>query len=240
MKRKTGIRFSSGIATVLTERMLDLIAILSCSLVRHRLVATSRRFTLEQRCCSDNVGLVAGAILLAMLAFVIGIVLATGSIRRVHERLGPSSRSASAIRGCISSTRSPARSAIERSIPRAFAESHGAHGHHLGVPLLAVLVRRRWRWRTTCRSSSCYLLTGVTIVGMMIPTPGGVGGFHKVVQVALIRFYALRHRQLGRARARSLHVVGTLPVRHRRPGALCERRAERGGSCRRLVKRREE
>jgi uncharacterized membrane protein YbhN (UPF0104 family) len=51
----------------------------------------------------------------------------------------------------------------------------------------------------------------VSIVGMMIPTPGGVGGFHKVCQVALIQFYAFGIDD-SVALALVLHIVGTAPV----------------------------
>jgi uncharacterized membrane protein YbhN (UPF0104 family) len=58
---------------------------------------------------------------------------------------------------------------------------------------------------------SSFLMTGVTIIGLMIPTPGGIGGFHKATQMALISFYAF-DVDSSVALAVILHIVGTLPV----------------------------
>ncbi len=59
--------------------------------------------------------------------------------------------------------------------------------------------------------SSGFFLTSVTILGLMIPTPGGVGGFHKAVQVVLTNFY---HFNVSASVAVALvvHIVGVLPV----------------------------
>jgi hypothetical protein len=51
----------------------------------------------------------------------------------------------------------------------------------------------------------------VATVGIAIPTPGGVGGFHKLCQWLLTTFY---HFDIDASVATAVlfHVVGTLPV----------------------------
>jgi hypothetical protein len=210
MKRKTGIRFSTGIATVLTERVLDLIAIL-VMLCWFVVASTSNAaFTQEQRLLLRSVGLVAGAILVSMLVFVTGIVLATAAIRRLHERIGQL---------LPLRARDPWMHFFDT-----FAQSfRGAAQHPAAFAKVIALTIITWTclssqfWFTSLAMShdlpflSCFLLTGVSIVGMMIPTPGGVGGFHKVCQVALIQFYAFGIDD-SVALALVLHIVGTAPV----------------------------
>ena len=58
---------------------------------------------------------------------------------------------------------------------------------------------------------SSYFISGTTTVGLAIPTPGGVGGFHKVCQVILTNFYAF-DIDTSVAAALLFHIVGTLPV----------------------------
>src|SRR6185436_13891944 len=58
---------------------------------------------------------------------------------------------------------------------------------------------------------SSFLVTGVTTVGVAIPTPGGIGGFHKVCQMALTRFYNF-DVDSSVAVAVLFHIIGTLPI----------------------------
>ncbi len=58
---------------------------------------------------------------------------------------------------------------------------------------------------------SSFLLTGATTIGIAIPTPGGVGGFHKVCQYVLTTFYGF-DIDTSVAVAVLFHIVGTLPV----------------------------
>ena len=58
---------------------------------------------------------------------------------------------------------------------------------------------------------SSIFVTGITTVGLAIPTPGGVGGFHKACQLVLTNFYGF-DIDSSVATAVLFHVVGTLPV----------------------------
>jgi uncharacterized membrane protein YbhN (UPF0104 family) len=64
---------------------------------------------------------------------------------------------------------------------------------------------------------SSFFVTGVTTVGLAIPTPGGIGGFHKACQLVLTRFYRF-DVESSIAVAVLFHVIGTLPVLGGRTG----------------------
>src|SRR4029079_6560457 len=66
------------------------------------------------------------------------------------------------------------------------------------VAVLSFLLWRHVRGRVyfLCRAfrldlapAASILIVVVTLIGLAIPTPGGVGGFHKLCQVALTMFY---------------------------------------------------
>jgi uncharacterized protein (TIRG00374 family) len=56
-----------------------------------------------------------------------------------------------------------------------------------------------------------YLLVTMTVIGLAIPTPGGVGGFHKAAQVGLTAFFGV---ELNRATAMAIvyHAICFLPI----------------------------
>ena len=58
---------------------------------------------------------------------------------------------------------------------------------------------------------SSLFLTAATTVGIAIPTPGGVGGFHKVCQYVMTTYYRF-DIDSSVAVAVLFHIVGTLPV----------------------------
>jgi uncharacterized membrane protein YbhN (UPF0104 family) len=58
---------------------------------------------------------------------------------------------------------------------------------------------------------AAFFVTGVTTVGLAIPTPGGVGGFHKACQLVLTHFYGFDINS-SVATAVLFHIVGTIPV----------------------------
>ncbi|MGK2856673.1 MAG: lysylphosphatidylglycerol synthase transmembrane domain-containing protein [Thermoanaerobaculia bacterium] len=210
MKQKTGARFSSSIATVLTERVLDLVAILGMLCWFVVAATTDAAFTSEQRLLLRSVGIVSGAILAAMLFFVVGILVATAAIRRFHERLGNlmPHRFRDPWMHFFDTFTSSFRIAAEH--PRAFVKVIA-----LTIVTWACLASQFWFTARALAHDlpylSSFLMTGVTIVGLMIPTPGGVGGFHKACQVALMQFYAFGIDD-SVALAVVFHIVGTAPV----------------------------
>ena len=58
---------------------------------------------------------------------------------------------------------------------------------------------------------AAFLLTTLAVIGLAVPTPGGMGGFHKATQVGLTLFFAV---ELNRATAIAIayHAVCFLPI----------------------------
>lgn len=56
-----------------------------------------------------------------------------------------------------------------------------------------------------------YLLVAVSVIGLAVPTPGGIGGFHKAAQVGLTLFFAV---ELSRATAFAIvhHAICFIPI----------------------------
>jgi uncharacterized membrane protein YbhN (UPF0104 family) len=56
-----------------------------------------------------------------------------------------------------------------------------------------------------------FLLVALSVIGLAIPTPGGVGGFHKATQVGLTVFFAV---EINRATAIAIahHAICFLPI----------------------------
>lgn len=75
-----------------------------------------------------------------------------------------------------------------------------------------------WQVRTTMLAFGldqplrvAYLLVTLSIIGLAIPTPGGVGGFHKAVQIGLVSFLGVEHN-LATGVAIAYHAVCFLPI----------------------------
>ncbi|HEX2833734.1 MAG TPA: lysylphosphatidylglycerol synthase transmembrane domain-containing protein [Thermoanaerobaculia bacterium] len=212
LARRTNHRFSGALGTVLTERVLDLASILTMFVIFAVLrwnefshdPAVARWFYIVRA------GAIASAlILVALICFIIGLYFFRERVRRMHEWLG-------------------------RFVPKRFRESWMhffdtftetlAIARHPSA-LLKVLFCTVGVW--ICLTSqfwfatkavahplpfdSSFFVTGVTTVGLAIPTPGGVGGFHKACQLVLTRFYGF-DVDSSVAVAVLFHIIGTLPV----------------------------
>lgn len=208
LARRTNFRFSGALGTVLVERMLDLTSILLLfaifAFLRWNEFSHNRWFVIVR-----SGAIAATVILIAMVAFVVGLAFFRDSVRRLHERLG-------------------------RLLPLRFRESW-MHFFDTFVETLKLAKHRValvkviactigvWFCLTAQFSfatmalhrplpfDSSFFVTGVTTVGLAIPTPGGVGGFHKACQLVLTNFY---HFDVNSSVAVAVvfHVIGTLPV----------------------------
>lgn len=209
MKRMGGVRFASAIATSLAEKVLDLLAILLMLSVFVGLTVLDPAFEPGQMVLLEGLGLVTSVILVAMVSFLLGVIFFTDRIRVTHEWLG---------KFLPERFREPWMHFFET-----FTGSFKVARHPRAFVRVLVMTALTW----ACLSSefwfvasamgydlpfrSSFLMTGVTIVGLAIPTPGGIGGFHKVTQMALISFYAF-DVDSSVAVAVIYHIVGTAPV----------------------------
>jgi uncharacterized membrane protein YbhN (UPF0104 family) len=148
-------------------------------------------------------------ILTALWTFLIGLRFARDTIRRLHEWLG---------RFLPQRARSSWMHFFDT-----FAETlriskyPGALAKVLFFTVLTWTCLTAQFWFATkavhhpLPYDSSFFVTGVTTVGLAIPTPGGIGGFHKACQLVLTRFYAF-NVDASVAVAVLFHVIGTLPV----------------------------
>lgn len=204
LSRRTHIRFSEALGTVLTERVLDLFSILGIFL-----------FFCAYRWQEFNHPVVhvgaytAGVMLAGLLALILAFRFFQGGVRRLHSWLG-------------------------KFLPQRFRDPwmrfFDAFAATLRIterpwPCVVVLMTTACIW--ACLTSQFWFvlvaahrplpfdasmfLNAATTVGIAIPTPGGIGGFHKVCQYVLTTFYGF-DIDTSVAVAVLFHIVGTLPV----------------------------
>ena len=206
LSRRANVRFAEALGTVLTERILDLFSILAIFLwfcARH------------WNSFPNNTGVIHGgaigcAVVLGMLIILlISLRFFGGAVRRLHNVLG-------------------------RILPKRFREPwmkfFDAFAKTLVIAerpadFFTVLFATAMIW--VCLTAqyalvfiamhhplpydATFFINGVTTIGIAIPTPGGVGGFHKLCQWALTSFYAF-DIDSSVALALLMHLVGTVPV----------------------------
>lgn len=212
LARRTSHRFSGALGTVLTERVLDLssILLLFVYFAFRRWNEFSHDRSIAAWFYIVRAGAIASLVILLALAFLIfGLFFFRGFVRRMHEGLG-------------------------RLLPQRFRESW-MHFFDTFVETLEIVNHRAafvkivlctigvWAcltsqfWFATkavdhpLPFDSSFFVTGVTTVGLAIPTPGGIGGFHKACQLVLTRFYRFTI-DASVAVAVLFHIIGTLPV----------------------------
>lgn len=212
LARRTTHRFSGALGTVLMERVLDLYAILI--LFVYFAVRRWNEFSLDPRTARwffiVKTGAVAAAILLtALSAFIVGLYFFGDSIRRLHEKIG-------------------------RIIPKRFRDSW-MHFFDTFVETLSIARHRVAFTKVVLCTAGVWFaltgqfyfaalalhrplpydfsifLTGIGTLSLAIPTPGGVGGFHKACQLVLTHFYFF-DIDTSVAAAFLFHLVGTVPV----------------------------
>lgn len=212
LARRTDHRFTGALGTVLTERILDLTSILL--LFVYFAVRRWNEFSHDAHAARwfyvVRAGAIASAAILVVLwFFILGLWFFRPFIRRMHEGLG-------------------------RILPQrfregwmhffdTFAETLAITKHHAALVKVIACTALVWLcltaqfWFATMALhrplpfDSSFFVTGVTTVGLAIPTPGGVGGFHKACQLVLTRFYDF-DVDSSVAVAVLFHIIGTLPV----------------------------
>ena len=212
LARRTSHRFSGALGTVLTERVLDLTSILGLFVffAFYRWNEFSHDPVIAAWFYIVRIGAIASAlILLALAFFIFGLYFFRGTIRRIHEWIG-------------------------RLLPHrfrdawmhffdSFIDTLELTKHHAAFVRVLFCTAGVWLcltsqfWFATkavhhpLPFDSSFFVTGVTTVGLAIPTPGGIGGFHKACQLVLTRFYGF-DIDSSVAVAVVFHVIGTLPV----------------------------
>lgn len=212
LARRTSHRFSGALGTVLSERVLDLTSILTLFVI----FAFRRwnEFSHDRDIAAWFYIVRAGAIaslliLLALAFFVTGLYFFRGTVRRMHEWLG----------GLLPDRFRDSWMHFFDS----FVDTLELTRHRAAFAKVVLCTAGVWLcltsqfWFATravhqpLPFDSSFFVTGVTTVGLAIPTPGGIGGFHKACQLVLTRFYRFSIDS-SVAVAVVFHVIGTLPV----------------------------
>ena len=212
LSRRTDIRFSSALGTVVIEKLLDTTSVLV--LFIGFVMTVGRHFFDDPRIGSKagivmTLGVGAGVLLGVMVTIVVALLVLRERARDLIERLT----------GRFSVRLQSGAISFYESFLRAFRLARDRKAF-VRVLLLTASV---WLCLTgqfyfvslamgrPLPYSASFLVTGFSILGMMIPTPGGVGGFHKACQIALTTFYMFTVSE-SVATAVIFHIVGTLPV----------------------------
>jgi len=204
LARRTSVRFSEALGTVLTERVLDLLSIL----LLFEFFCLYRWYDFPNGVVHGG-AVIAGAMLAALVLLILGFRFFGDHIRRLHTWLGrflpqrfhePWMRFFDAFAGTLEITGRPMAffGVIATTVCIWFC---------LSAQFWFVLIASH----RPLPFDSSFFLTAATTVGVAIPTPGGVGGFHKVCQYVLTTFYGF-DIDSSVAVAVLFHIVGTLPV----------------------------
>jgi glycosyltransferase 2 family protein len=213
LSRRTTHRFSGAFGTVMTERVLDLSSVLLLFVyftLRRRGEMTSDPRTQQLFLYLVQPAAVVAALAVTGLAvFVASILLFGARARRIHAAVG---------RIVPSRFRGGWMHFFDTFVATLEITKHGP-------ALRRILLLTVGVW--FCLSTQVYLsavalhmpvpfdatffITGASTIGLAVPTPGGVGGMHKVCQFVLTRFY---HFDINASVAAAVlfHLVGTIPV----------------------------
>jgi glycosyltransferase 2 family protein len=212
LARRTTVRFPVALGTVMTERVLDLFSILT--LFVYFGIRRWHEFSTNPATMAAfyivKAGIIGSAVILVVLTtFVVGLFFARGTIRKAHAFIGRLvpvrfrdawMRFFDSFAGSLDIVRRPA--ALAQVLV-------------LTALIWLALQSQFWFVVTALRHplpfDSSFFVGGVTTIGLAIPTPGGIGGFHKACQIVLTKFYGF-DIDSSVAVALLFHAVGTVPV----------------------------
>ncbi|NOT45235.1 MAG: flippase-like domain-containing protein [Acidobacteria bacterium] len=209
LARQEHLSATATFATVVLERVLDLVAVLmllgafawlfsGAALIPESLLAPVRASAAAAAAVA--LGLLGAMWLLATHPERFGTLVQ--SLARVlpAKLAGTLARTATTFGGGLAATREPGMfvAALLLSIPvwLAYALESWLVTRAFGIPL---------------PFSGTFLVQALLVVGISVPTPGGVGGFHEAYRVALTVFFGAPNDQAVAA-AIFLHAMSFVPV----------------------------
>lgn len=212
LARRTSHRFSGALGTVLTERILDLFALLG--LFIFFAVRRWNEFSHDPNTLRwfyiVRAGAITSALILSALAFLmVGLFFFRDTVRRLHvflSRLLPQRFREGWMHFFDTFTETLEITRHRPAFLRVLLCTAGVWFCLTSQFWFAALALHR-----QLPFDSSYFVTAATTLGLAVPTPGGVGGFHKVCQLVLTRFYDY-DVESSVAVAFLFHIIGTLPV----------------------------
>jgi hypothetical protein len=210
LARREGFSTAAAFATIVLERLLDLVTVLLLFSAFLLFFDPGLAVTDPRTFAAIRVG-AAGAAVSSLVGLVVLAVLAGHP-----ERLG---RAAGRLERWL-----PARiaAALERLVSR-FAEgmavlrvpSELARAMAISAPLWMSIAAGIWlaarAFHITLPFTGSFLIMSLLVVGVAVPTPGAIGGFHAAFRIGVTAFYGASEEQAVGA-AIVLHAISFLPV----------------------------
>jgi uncharacterized protein (TIRG00374 family) len=212
LARRSGKRFSTALGTVVTEKILDFLSVLSLfvyfAILRWRQFTSNPETEKPWRLIVQPATMIASLLIVTLVSFIVGVLLFADRVRTAHAWLA-------------------------RFVPLRFRASwmnffdmfvqslHRIRQRHAFLKVLACTMTI-WACLTLQFTftalalhqklpfDSTFFVTGATTLSLIVPTPAGIGGVHQVAQFVLTRFYALS-LESAVAAAVLFHLVGTVP-----------------------------
>ncbi len=207
--RRHPIKTSTGFASIVLERLVDLITVLALFALYLTALAPGR-IDPALRGILQASGLAAAAAAAAALLALLAL----------HFRAEPALRVADRIFAVLPTRLGAGLGRLLRSFAAGLAVLHSPPRRLLALAGQSLLV-----WLSIAASiywtnlafgidvhfAGTFLMLGVLTVGVAIPTPGMVGGYHEAYLISLTQAFGV-DRQAAAAAAIACHAISTLPV----------------------------
>ncbi|MEX2270910.1 MAG: lysylphosphatidylglycerol synthase transmembrane domain-containing protein [Vicinamibacterales bacterium] len=206
LSRETGVSASAAFATVIVERLFDLVAVLALFCVWRLLPPAPGAVEIEGVTAAAIAAGAVGGLALAGTFLLAGHAERVSSLTTTLARILPA-RAATAIIALIQKfARGLAVLRRPGPIVAAFA---------LSLALWTSIGLSTWvtsrAFGITFPFPASFLLSMFLVAGVAVPTPGGIGGFHAAYSFAVTRLFGASNEQAV-ACAIVLHAISFVPV----------------------------
>jgi uncharacterized protein (TIRG00374 family) len=210
LARREGLPPTAAFATIVVERILDLAAVLL--LLATYLLLFDAGMSARAPALYEAVRLGAWVTTVAVLGLLVMMAVLAADPTRLHrlllraERILPARLARSLAR--LARTFAEGLAIVRR--PGRLLASMG-----LSIAIWVLIASQAWivsaAFRLRLPYAGSYLLTAMLVVGIALPTPGGVGGFHEAFRLGATSFFGADNDAAVGA-AIVLHAVSLMPV----------------------------
>jgi uncharacterized protein (TIRG00374 family) len=211
VSRRHPIPTSAGFATIILERLVDLVTVLAL-FAAYLFVLPTPAAQIENRLTEllKLGGAVTGALAVGVLAFLLALHANAERVTALLERMlarfprfvaEPCGRMLRAFSGGLAVLRAPLPQLAKIGLQSLAVWLLIALGFHLNHAAFGIVLPFH----------ATFLLIAFLVVGVAIPTPGMVGGFHAFYLLALAEVFAVP-RATAAAAALAAHALSNLPI----------------------------